>query len=70
MNNVLKKKYLSKLSLLEFVEECRDYVQEYSCPLCEGILFESVVDRCGHSYCKVCSLVLLKEKNKFFYKLN
>ena len=54
MNNVLAKKYLPKLVLEEFVEECKIFVEEYSCPLCEGILFNSVIDRCGHSFCKEC----------------
>jgi hypothetical protein len=61
MNNVLAKKYIPKLSLEEFLDTSKPYVLEYSCPLCEGILFESVIDRCGHSYCKNCLDLLLQD---------
>lgn len=61
MNNVLTKKYSPKLSLIEFLEESQIFVQEYSCPLCEGILNDSVIDKCGHSYCRDCIEILLKE---------
>jgi hypothetical protein len=61
MNNVLAKKYIPKLTLEEFVDECKPFVQEYSCPLCEGILINSIIDRCGHSFCKECLDILLRD---------
>jgi hypothetical protein len=61
MNNVLAKKYIPNLSLEEFIDECKPFVQEYSCPLCEGILYNSVIDRCGHSFCKDCLEILLRD---------
>jgi hypothetical protein len=63
MNNVLSKKFRPKLLLNEFLEECQIFIQEYSCPLCEGILIDSVIDKCGHSYCRECIETLLKESN-------
>jgi hypothetical protein len=63
MNNVLTKKYLPTLNLNEFLEESKIFVQEYSCPVCEGILNDSVIDNCGHSYCRECISTLLKETN-------
>jgi len=63
MNNVLTKKYSPTLNLYEFLEESKIFVQEYSCPLCEGILNDSVIDNCGHSYCRECISTLLKENN-------
>jgi hypothetical protein len=63
MNNVLSKKFRPKLLLNEFLEECQMFIQEYSCPLCEGILNDSVIDKCGHSYCRECIETLLKETN-------
>jgi hypothetical protein len=61
MNNVLRKKFRPQLLLSDFLEEAHLFVQEYSCPLCEGILSESVIDACGHSYCRACILTLMKE---------
>jgi len=53
-HNVLTKTIIPKLNLNEFLENSRIFVQEYSCPLCEGILNECVIDKCGHSFCKEC----------------
>ena len=63
MNNVLCKTYIPRLPLNEFLEESKIFVQEYSCPLCEGILNDCVIDNCGHSYCRDCLTTLLKETN-------
>ena len=62
-HNVLNKKFIPYLVLNEFLEESKIFVQEYSCPLCEGILNESIIDKCGHSFCKPCVEVLLDETN-------
>ena len=64
MNNVLNKQYPANLTIDEFTDDCKIFVENYSCPLCEGILFESVVDKCGHSFCKVCSDTLLTQTSK------
>ena len=64
MNNVLTKKFVPHLTISEFLDECKVFVDSYSCPLCEGILAESVIDKCGHSFCKECAITLLKETSK------
>lgn len=63
-NDILAPTYKQNVTIMEFLPECRPFVQPYSCPLCEGILFESVIDKCGHSFCKKCADVLLKESSK------
>ena len=64
MNDVLSKKYPPNLTIDEFIPECKPFAEPYSCPLCEGILYESVIDKCGHSFCLECSNNLLKESQK------
>ena len=64
MNDVLSKKYPPNLTINEFIPECKPFAEPYSCPLCEGILYESVIDKCGHSFCLECSNNLLKETQK------
>jgi len=64
MNDVLTKKYPPNLTIDEFIPECKPFAEPYSCPLCEGILYESVIDKCGHSFCLICSQNLLKESQK------
>ena len=61
MNDVLSKKFPPNLKIDEFVPECKPFAEPYSCPLCEGILYESVIDKCGHSFCLECSKNLLKQ---------
>ena len=64
MNNVLTQHFVPNLTINEFLDECKIFVDSYSCPLCEGILLESVIDKCGHSFCKECMNTLLKETSK------
>ena len=64
LNNVLSQKFKPNLTIDEFLEECQKYIESYSCPLCEGILFESIFDNCGHSFCKNCSEILLEHTKK------
>ena len=64
MNDVLSKKFPPNLTIDEFIPECKPFVEPYSCPLCEGILYESVIDKCGHSFCLECSQNLLKLSQK------
>ena len=64
MNDVLSKKFPPNLTIDEFIPECKPFAEPYSCPLCEGILFESVIDKCGHSFCLECSQNLLKQSQK------
>ena len=45
MNDVLSKKFPPNLTIDEFIPECKPFAEPYSCPLCEGILFESVIDK-------------------------
>ena len=40
----------SNLKIDEFVPEWPPLAEPYSCPLCEGILYESVIDKCGHIF--------------------
>ena len=64
MNDVLTKKFPPNLTIDEFIPECKPFAESYSCPLCEGILYESVIDKCGHSFCFECSQLLLKLTQK------
>ena len=64
MNNVLTQNFKPNLLIDEFLPESQPFAEPYSCPLCEGILFESVIDKCGHSFCKECSETLLKQTSK------
>ena len=64
MNDVLSKKFPPNLTIDEFIPECKPFAEPYSCPLCEGILYESVIDKCGHSFCLECSQNLLKLSQK------
>ena len=64
MNDVLSKKFPPNLTIDEFIPECKPFAEPYSCPLCEGILYESVIDKCGHSFCLECSSNLLKLTQK------
>ena len=69
-SNVLTQKYKPNLTIDEFLEECQKFVESYSCPLCEGILFESVFDNCGHSFCKNCAEKLLEKSQKCPFSTN
>lgn len=60
MSDMLSKPFKSNLSLSDFSESSIPFVCEYSCPLCEGILFDSVIDKCGHSFCFPCVETLIK----------
>jgi hypothetical protein len=62
-HNVLTKTITPKLILDEFIESSRLFVEEYSCSLCEGILNECVIDKCGHSFCKECIEIHLNTTN-------
>ena len=64
MNDVLSKKFPPNLKIDEFIPECKPFAEPYSCPLCEGILYESVIDKSGHSFCLECSNNLLKLTQK------
>ena len=64
MNDVLSKKFPPNLTIDEFIPECKPFAEPYSCPLCEGILYESVIDKCGHSFCLECSRNLIKQTQK------
>jgi len=64
MNDILTKQFNPQLFIEEFHEDSQKFIQEYSCPLCEGILFEAVIDRCGHSFCKACVETLSKNEYK------
>jgi hypothetical protein len=67
MNNILIKQFEPRLFINEFTEESQKIIQEYSCSLCEGILSNAVIDRCGHSFCKECIENLLNNKLKCPY---
>ena len=64
MNNVLTRKFNPELLIEDFIEDCQKFVELYSCPLCEGILIEAIIDRCGHSFCRKCIEILKLETNK------
>ena len=63
MNNMLLKTYVPDLNLHEFQETSQNVIIEYSCPLCEGILSDAVIDPCGHSFCFSCIQILIKNKD-------
>jgi len=64
MNDILTKEFNPQLFIEEFHEDSQKFILEYSCPLCEGILYEAVIDRCGHSFCKLCVETLSKNEYK------
>lgn len=63
--------HIKKLKLNDFEENIQEFISGYSCPLCEGILNDAVIDKCGHSYCNECIVELIKNEKKCpFSKLN
>ena len=46
--------FSSKLTSEDFSEEFQIFVNDYKCPLCNGIYFNPYVDKCGHVFCKEC----------------
>lgn len=62
MNNMLLKTYTANLHLSDFIETAQENIIEYSCPLCEGILFDAVIDHCGHSFCLSCVETLIRNQ--------
>lgn len=57
---MLSKSFKASLNLSDFNDNIREILSEYSCPLCEGILNNAVLDKCGHSYCLSCINELVK----------
>ena len=66
MNNFIfnREAFRKSLDLDDFVEEARQIVKDYKCPLCEGIYLNPVVDNCGHVYCKGCINTFLETFDK------
>jgi hypothetical protein len=54
LSSAERESFRKSLDLDDFVSESRIIIQDYKCPLCEGIYSNPVVDACGHVYCKVC----------------
>jgi len=46
--------YIKFLDLNDFLPNCRENIVEFKCPLCEGILYDPLLDECGHIYCAKC----------------
>lgn len=54
---IVSENYFRKsLTLEDFCPENRNIVQDYVCPLCQGIILDPVVDPCAHIYCRTCIL--------------
>ena len=53
--------YDKQLPLEDFTSENHKKLQEYICPLCNGVLFEPMMDQKGHMFCNNC--LSLYEKN-------
>ena len=53
--------YEKQLPLEDFTEENHKKLQQYICPLCNGILVEPMMDQKGHMFCNKC--LSLYEKN-------
>lgn len=43
-----------RLSLSDFKDESKETIRNYLCPHCQYVLFNPVVDECGHLYCEEC----------------
>ena len=43
-----------------FVSENKADLNDYICPLCNGILFKPVSDKCSHFFCKKCVVSYIK----------
>lgn len=46
--------YQKTLVIEDFLPFCREIVECFICPLCNGILFRPVADSCGHLFCSKC----------------
>ena len=53
--------YEKQLPLEDFFSENHKKLQQYICPLCNGVLVEPLMDQKGHMFCKNC--LSLYEKN-------
>jgi len=54
--SISRESFRKSLDIEDFVYESRMIIQDYQCPLCDGIYLNPVVDACGHVYCKACIL--------------
>jgi hypothetical protein len=54
-----KGKFQKSLEIDDFVPESRQLIQDFKCPLCDGIYMDPVVDPCAHVFCKQCILTHL-----------
>lgn len=43
---------IPKIPLSQFIT--KEYIKDYICPVCKGIYWNPVVDRCGHVFCEKC----------------
>ena len=46
--------YEKQLTLEDFTHENHKKLLQYTCPLCDGILVEPLMDQKGHMFCKKC----------------
>jgi len=44
----------AKLLPEDFTDDFKNIVNDYKCPLCQGVYFNPYVDKCGHVFCKEC----------------
>lgn len=59
-----RESFRKSLDLEDFVKESRPIVQDYKCPLCEGIYMNPVVDNCGHVFCRTCIVQYIERERK------
>ena len=48
--------YSKNLEIEDFTEESQKFIKEYICHLCNGVLHNPLVDKCGHAFCSNCIL--------------
>jgi len=46
--------YTILLDPINFIDENIEVLNDYACPLCNGILFNPVSDKCNHFFCEKC----------------
>ena len=60
--------YIMILDPKNFVDESFAELNDYSCPLCYGILFQPVSDSCNHFFCKKC--IKIYNRTNYFCPLD
>jgi hypothetical protein len=59
-----EREFEMKLDPNQFIPEARNVINEYICPLCQGVILEPVSDTCGHIFCEECIQKHIDKKKK------